>query len=218
MADNGTHDESPTSQGTFDHGAYNNIPTPSLLYKYFKYHAPAENEWTQCIFKSNKIYFAAPKDFNDPFDSVSRFVSPTSPAERERVLRVWVRQSHAVISDQQIREWVRAGNDIPYMDKMCEELTYQMQKENAVFCMTEKKDDILMWAHYAGQHTGFCLEFRTDNPLFLRVRPVIYSRCLPKEDLGEFLTASIRPLPLYLVTKAEDWAHEKEWRLVLHYS
>jgi hypothetical protein len=79
--------------------------------------------------------------------------------------------------------------------------------------MTEKKDNILMWAHYAGQHAGFCLEFRTDNPFFSRVRPVTYCRYLPKQDLVEFLTVDIRRLPLYLVTKAEDWAYEKEWRL-----
>jgi hypothetical protein len=209
MADQATNDESTMSQAHFDLASYNSIPRPRLLYKYFKYHAPDKSQWTQRIFKDNEIYFAAPKDFNDPFDSLTRFVYPRSLAERERFLKTWVPQS----LHQKVRGSVRAGDDIRQMEKICEELTYEMQQSNAVFCMTEKKDNILMWAHYASHHTGFCLEFRTDNPLFSRVRPVIYSSVLPKQDLVEFLTASIRHLPLYLVTKAEDWAYEKEWRL-----
>lgn len=217
MADNAIHGESAVSQGTFDLASYNSIPIPLLLYKYFKYHPPDKSEWTQRIFKNNEIYFAAPKDFNDPFDSVRRFVYPTSPTEREPLLKAGVQRSFPhipeAIAAQQVRKSVGAGDDIPHMEEVCEDLTYQMQKELPVFCMTEKKDNILMWAHYAGQHTGFCLELRTDNPFFSRVRPIIYSRCLPKQDFVKFLTTRITPLPLYLVTKAEDWAYEKEWRL-----
>lgn len=217
MADRIGNDESHMLQGPLDLASYNKIPTPSLLYKYFKYHAPDKREWTQCIFENNEIYFATPKDFNDPFDSVRRFVYPTSPTERERFFKACVRLSlphlPAEVADLKARGSVGAGDDIPHMEKICDELTYEMQQLNAVFCMTEKKDNILMWAHYAGQHTGFCLEFRTDNPFFSRVRPVIYCRYLPKQDLVEFLTADISRLPLYLVTKAEDWAYEKEWRL-----
>lgn len=217
MADNVTRDASATPQRVLDHDSYKSIVTPRLLYKYFKYHSPDQSEWTQRIFKNNEIYFAMPKDFNDPFDSVRRFVYPTSPTERERFLKAWARLSlphlPSEVADLQVRGSVREGDDIPHMEKICGEITYEMQQSNAVFCMTEKKDNILMWAHYAGQHTGFCLEFRTDHPFFSRVGPVIYCRYLPKQDLVEFLTEDIRDLPLYLVTKAEDWAYEKEWRL-----
>lgn len=217
MVDQPADNDSVMSQRAFDLASYNSIPTPRLLYKYFKYHAPDKNKWTQRIFKNNEIYFAAPKDFNDPFDSVTRFVYPKSETERELFLRAWVHRSlphlPQVIADQQVRGSIREGDDILHMEKICDELTHEMQQSNAVFCMTEKKDNILMWAHYADQHTGFCLEFGTNSPLFSRVRPVIYTRYLPKQDLVEFLTVSVQQLPLYLVTKAEDWAYEKEWRL-----
>jgi hypothetical protein len=215
MVDQATDDESTVLGSPFDLASHNNIAPPNPLYKYFKYPPVGSNEWiwTQDIFTKNEIYLAAPKAFNDPFDSVTRYTYPRSPAERERLLKKFVCLHRLPIAEQAIRGWVRTGADIPYMDEVCEELTYQMKSENAVFCMTEKRDNILMWAHYAGQHTGFCLEFGTDNPLFSRVRPVIYSRCHPKDDLEELLMAKVRPLPLYLVTKAEDWAYEKEWRL-----
>jgi hypothetical protein len=217
MVDQPTNGKTAMPQSGLGLASYNDIPVADLLYKYYCYHAPDKNEWTHRIFKHNEIYFAAPKDFNDPFDSIQRFVYPTSPEERQRFIREWVRRVSPEIpepiADRQVRGSVEAGDDIPHMEGICETLTHQMQQSNAVFCMTTKNDNILMWAHYAGQHTGFCLEFRTDNPLFSRARPVIYCRSLPKQNLIEFLTADIRGLPLYLVTKAEDWVYEKEWRL-----
>jgi hypothetical protein len=32
-----------------------------------------------------------------------------------------------------------------------------------VSALSEPRDDILMWAHYANDHKGFCLEFKLDN-------------------------------------------------------
>lgn len=217
MADRVNNNESGRLHSNSDHASYNNIPTPPRLYKYFKYNAPDKIDWTKRIFINNEIYFATPKFFNDPFDSITRFTYPKSQTEREHFIREWVRSSlpqiPEVVADRQVKGSVAKGDDISHMKKICEELTYQMQQSNAVFCMTEKNDNILMWAHYANQHTGFCLEFGTNTPLFSRVRPVIYSKYLPKQDLVEFMTVNVRQLPLYLVTKAKDWEYEKEWRL-----
>ena len=217
MHDRVNNDELSVSQSDIDHATHNGIPTPPRLYKYFKYHEPEETEWTQRIFMNNEIYFAAPKEFNDPFDSVIRISRPKSQTERERFLREWVRKSDPhmpeQIADRKVKGSVAIGDDIPHMDKICEDLTYGAQQWNAVFCMTEKNDSILMWAHYADQHTGFCLEFGTNSPFFSRVRPVIYTRELPKQDLVELLGKNGTQPPLYLVSKSTDWEYEKEWRL-----
>jgi Protein of unknown function (DUF2971) len=217
MADQANDSESGRLHSESEQASHKNIPTPPRLYKYLKYYAPDETDWTKRIFTDNAIYFAAPMNFNDPFDSVTRFTYPNSKAKRERFIREWVRRSlphiPEAVADQQVKGTIAIGDDIAHMEKICEELTYQMQQSNAVFCMTEKNDNILMWAHYADQHTGFCLEFGTDTPLFSRVRPVRYAKNLPKQDLVEFFTVDVRQLPLYLVTKANDWEYEKEWRL-----
>ena len=31
------------------------------------------------------------------------------------------------------------------------------------FSMSQLKDNILMWSHYANQHKGFCIEFVRNN-------------------------------------------------------
>ena len=208
--------ETPKSTAATELSSYDDVQVPPSLYKHFCYYAPDEREWTQRIFSHNEAYFAAPKDFNDPLDSIQRVLYPKSEAERVRFMMEWVRRVFPDmtedIAEQLVRRTVQAGDDIAPMTGTCDDLTYQMQRSNGVFCMTEKNDNILMWAHYSGQHKGFCLEFRTDNPFFARARPVIYSRTLPTQDISNLFGAN-RGLPLYLVTKAEDWAYEKEWRL-----
>ncbi len=64
MTDQVTDSESAALGGHLDPALSNEIPTPRLLYKYFKYYPPTRCEWTKRIFKDNEVYFATPKDFN----------------------------------------------------------------------------------------------------------------------------------------------------------
>ena len=43
-----------------------------------------------------------------------------------------------------------------------------------VTCFTEDCTNLLMWSHYAENHTGFCLEFDASNEFFSNVRKVDY--------------------------------------------
>jgi hypothetical protein len=86
-----------------------------------------------------------------------------------------------------------------------------------VCCMTDRKENILMWSHYAGQHTGFCLEFQTDDPFFQRVRHVNYppSGKVPCVNvLTPEWNKTIASGTEALLTKAEGWAYEHEWRII----
>lgn len=83
-----------------------------------------------------------------------------------------------------------------------------------VFCMSEIKDNILMWSHYSGGHTGFCLEFSANNSFFGKSQKIIYKDEYPKVRLlgntQDELTEAM------LLTKAMDWRYEKEYRLINH--
>jgi len=108
------------SQGAFDLASYNSIPAPRLLYKYFKYHSPEKNEWTQRIFTNNEIYFAAPKDFNDPFDSVRRLADPgPGPGPRnyppEALTGVILGCRMDESNREQIKQWCRKRKPRPML-------------------------------------------------------------------------------------------------------
>ena len=94
-----------------------------------------------------------------------------------------------------------------------------------VFCVSEDRDNLLMWAHYAKDHRGAVLELWSlpdeDNLLSAAV-PVRYvDRPIPfytKEEWVEHMV-SIKKLDFrtlyrqYACTKSTHWAYEREWRV-----
>lgn len=93
-----------------------------------------------------------------------------------------------------------------------------------VFCVSEERDNLLMWAHYAKDHTGIVVELMSlpeiDNPLSV-ARKIKYQDSPPSfftED--EWLSDILLQKRLdhsglnrrYAGTKSIHWAYEKEWR------
>ena len=94
-----------------------------------------------------------------------------------------------------------------------------------IFCVSEDRDNLLMWAHYAKDHTGVVFEFMFlpdgDNPLSI-AKPVIYvERPEPFFTEAEWLDdmTSIRKLDRdwlflrYPLLKSDHWKYEREWRV-----
>lgn len=94
-----------------------------------------------------------------------------------------------------------------------------------VFCVSEERDNLLMWAHYARNHTGAVLELwslpEEDNPLSV-ARPIEYAKNpLPFFTETEFIEdlTGIRKLDSdglyrrYAYAKSDLWSYEREWRV-----
>lgn len=94
-----------------------------------------------------------------------------------------------------------------------------------VFCVSEERDNLLMWAHYAKDHTGVVFEFRSlpeeDNPLSV-AQPVVYvDHPVPFFTEGEWIDEilSIQRInwselnQRYGYIKSTHWQYENEWRI-----
>lgn len=94
-----------------------------------------------------------------------------------------------------------------------------------VFCVTERNDNLLMWAHYAADHMGVVFEFwslpEEDNLLSV-AQPVEYVKkplpFLTELELVDSLTGlgELDDKALYrryACTKSEHWKYEREWRV-----
>jgi hypothetical protein len=94
-----------------------------------------------------------------------------------------------------------------------------------VFSVTETNDNLLMWSHYAKDHTGVVFEFRVmpevDNPLCV-AGPIRYVRHPPSfftqqewidSNLGIKELNPTRLYYEYAYAKSEIWAYEREWRV-----
>ena len=94
-----------------------------------------------------------------------------------------------------------------------------------VFCVTENRDDLLMWAHYAKDHTGAVLEFLSlpeeDNPLSVAQAVQYVDSPPPFFTEAEWIEHifSIQKLDAsklyqrYAYCKSRHWEYENEWRV-----
>jgi len=94
-----------------------------------------------------------------------------------------------------------------------------------VFCVSEDRDNLLMWAHYARDHTGVMFELLSlpeeDNVLSV-AKPIMYAENPPSfftEDQWIEDWLSIDKLDVdqlsrrYAYVKSNHWSYEKEWRV-----
>jgi len=95
-----------------------------------------------------------------------------------------------------------------------------------IFCVTEVFDDLLMWAHYAENHTGVVIQFKClpaqDTTLCI-AKPVTYSADIPvlitPEELVDYLCGASRFTSgdysrKQAFTKSLHWSYEREWRVL----
>lgn len=94
-----------------------------------------------------------------------------------------------------------------------------------VFCVSEERDNLLMWAHYGRDHTGAVFEFWSlpseDNSLSV-AQPIQYEETPPPffterewiDDLTGMKKLDNDALyKRYAYIKSSEWAYEREWRV-----
>lgn len=109
-------------------------------------------------------------------------------------------------------------------EKLNTEITAKLTRSR-VFCVTERRDNLLMWAHYADEHKGVAFQFRRLEHLdhrFTVAQPVQYSD-EPVSFLGldDYIDKLMGMAQHDLVPriwdlayqKHADWRYEEEWRV-----
>ena len=104
-----------------------------------------------------------------------------------------------------------------------------MNKEIGILSLTEKFDNLLMWAHYTSNHTGFVIQFDKQNSFFDQrnkpneirghLRKVCYTKNRPELTLMDPSLSKEETIDRWakdiFFVKSEHWIYEQEWRMVL---
>lgn len=85
-------------------------------------------------------------------------------------------------------------------------------------CFSERADNVLMWAHYAGNNSGICISYAgsalekgfSKNEKLVRVAYVDEAPLFYLSHAEDAKNAAIRSLS----QKRHDWAYEREWRVM----
>ncbi|OKY28059.1 DUF2971 domain-containing protein [Thalassotalea sp. PP2-459] len=75
-------------------------------------------------------------------------------------------------------------------------------------------NDPLLWAHYAENHEGFCVEYEYNELPNTKILPVVYSTTLPIISAREIALCPEETITRIVTAKTSHWQYEKEFRLV----
>lgn len=97
-----------------------------------------------------------------------------------------------------------------------QDVVAELGQRIGLYCLSEHNDSILMWSHYAADHSGYYLEFETTDqtPFFGAAQQVKYGTEFPVVDF--FTTPNEEQVDLIFLTKFKGWSYEGEWRIVDH--
>jgi len=203
---------------------------PPVLYKYRTFDLRCRN---LSIIKHSEIWFACAKDFNDPFDmsfeynfdglhselglnwarnAVNRHENHLNPEQRER---------RALERITEIRK------DPEYLKEVKKDFVEHNQNTFGVCSLCATNNDLLVWAHYSQNHTGFCVGLSVEHlnkisisfipqKILLDIHKVNYTDVYPSPNFFDCMinlenTSHINDV---IETKSTDWKYEKEWRLI----
>ena len=190
--------------------------------------------------RTGNIYLSNRSGQNDPFDSSYGLSNEDFFAEEhpvKRLIRVTAKENEG--KEDLYSSWLEKTNipldelvSVDYFAKKMscilnlsesfikyriKQMLCLMQRRHEtqyrIACFSEEKASIPMWAYYANNHKGVCLEYDLarlnveDEYEFELKRAfckVHYSNYRPKDKHGDYS----------LVVKSSQWSHEKEWRLI----
>ena len=198
------------------------------------------------ILKAKQIRFTQPEVFNDPFEMQPFYESLAedpeiqnnlSEAQLENTLKDLFQQQYpnlpaeiqSLVPREFLRFYARMATPaaLDHAPELLDGFTgairsglYKGFNENiGVLALTEKADNLLMWAHYAQNHKGFVIEFDHDHKYFNQqlhpsdefrhIRKVVYSDKRPNVRISTFEDAA----DIFL-TKSTEWTYEQEWRIM----
>jgi hypothetical protein len=194
-------------------------PRPSVLYRYRD-----TGDRTASIFARRELFFADPVSFNDPFDC--GFHIACEGARNAEVIEAQafqtVRRERPTWNDSDVLDAAeRIAKQIVanHQDQASAQFEMSLRRDYkaSVLCFAETHSDILMWSHYADNHKGICLGFRTDiaDSFFATVQCVMYSDQYPHLDLRMLVeNRHLRDAATWMLTKASHWSYEREWRIL----
>lgn len=180
--------------------------------------------------KNGELYFSNPEVFNDIYDSRAKismedikkiaFVGAAYSIVEQAVNESFYRD------DKFIKMLLSENKDkkfsylVDVLNLMPADLSsYIIQRftpvlcgmhtasNNKIACLSSKNDSLSMWAYYADNYEGVCIEYSLHNDT------ILYDNCFKVQYSDLKFPFSLSSNEVYYY-KSREWEHEQEWRIV----
>ena len=108
-------------------------------------------------------------------------------------------------------------DDIPRLKRMLYDTAQKISSRVGIFCLSERRDSLPMWAHYASNAKGLVVEFEDLDKIFPGDNTGVLWQPIPVyyEQDGMGITFEPRSHESLFFCKFTDWSYEREVRIVL---
>lgn len=196
------------------------IPLPPkasipLFYKYSSLTKPEHLERLRATIQEHELYLPNLDQLNDPADGRPR-LAPLSEEEMSYFLylKLVQRSSHLSVAELDKEKAIIYYNVKRHgtkgLHRSLTQILHRELKDYRIYSMSKRYDNLSLWAKYAGDHSGCCLEFANEGPLFENARDVLYEDSLQMDVNNPDHTNGF-----WFFCKRPEWSNEEEVRLVL---
>lgn len=186
---------------------------PKCLHLY-RYASTEILDWLEPILLQNQLYFPSPSELNDPAEgklklssdsesSISQFLYDQFVADKPNLPQAVYDNIKNDITNEV--HSLGCAQTLKYMSKYLNPL---LNRHN-IYSLCKRWDNMSMWAKYANNYTGYCLEFKNSG-LFRRAYEVYYSDKEITLDFTNFNELN----GYFFFYKKSEWSNEEEVRIV----
>lgn len=164
----------------------------------------------------SRFWLCSPLDFNDPFDMSAHVIFEGDTNEIRSKFKELI-DSHAVGQNWQQRrallEKFMARGRRAWLESI-KRIFAERQQKTGAYCFAGDPRSILMWSHYAKNHTGICLQFEVvkDHNTFLAAIPMNY---VDEHPTYNWAADSNDMYKRILLSKFSVWNYERESRIIM---
>ena len=184
-------------------------------YSFFNSKDKISTERAKDVLLRSCIWLSAPQDFNDPFDCCALTIKEESALKKRAKVDLLVRRFDPQLNGLKRRHLV--DQIMTRMPSDWFEVFSKMMQDDmrtlGVVCFSDDPRSLLMWSHYARNHTGICYQYEPINDLdiFQRALPVEYTEVYPTFNPFTYKNDDFTKT---LLTKFKDWKYENERRVI----
>jgi hypothetical protein len=190
-------------------------PTKASGSHFYRYQSAEHLKRLRPIVLEHLLYVPSVTQLNDPADCRPK-IKPMLVEEMVTFLKNdYVRRNPVLALDllqeheSTIRMHIQAHGLDWFQRELSKILNSQMEQFR-VYSLSRRFDNLSLWAKYAADHSGYCLEFANEGPLFgEHVMEVVYGEFAPF-DVNDSKNRSA----VFLVSKRPAWSNEEEVRLI----
>lgn len=161
------------------------------------------------ILQSQEFYFSSAVNFNDPFDCALDEEKQYSRSD----FTTWINSFQNRLTNTQKQNLTKTyTQNGQVFNNLVKKIKTKAVNNRGVLALSKTNENILLWSHYAENHTGVAIKLNIamDPDFFVTPKNIIYTK---QYNPLNYLRDSKKSILDTLSIKSIDWEYEEEIRV-----